>query len=102
MFLVAISDAFYCAKSVPVIYFNFLLYFRTNHQEFELRCEDEKKKRDMKIILELDQKVMDQQSTLEKAGVPGFTVTNNSQEIRLQMYLLDFIIRLSQMDYTQT
>ena len=55
------------------------------------------KKRDMKIILELDQKVMDQQSTLEKAGVPGFFVTNNKIDVRLQMYLLEFITRLSHM-----
>ncbi|XP_014663393.1 PREDICTED: protein DGCR6-like isoform X2 [Priapulus caudatus] len=32
--------------------------------------------------------------TLEKAGVPGFFVTNNPQEVRVQMYQLDFIIRL--------
>lgn len=49
---------------------------------------------DMKLIMELDQKVSDQQVTLEKAGVPGFHVTNNAQEVRLQMYLLDFIIQL--------
>lgn len=52
----------------------------------------------MKIILELDQKVMDQQVMLEKAGVPGFFVTNNKLDIRLQMYLLEFIIRLSHME----
>ncbi|KAK2187257.1 hypothetical protein NP493_174g00031 [Ridgeia piscesae] len=65
---------------------------------FEKRCEDEVRRRDMKIILELDQKVMDQQVMLEKAGVPGFYVTNNPQEIRIQMYLLEYIVRLSQLD----
>ena len=50
----------------------------------------------MKIVLELDQKVMDQQCTLERAGVPGFHVTNNPNDVRLQMYLLEFITRLSQ------
>ena len=50
----------------------------------------------MKIILDLDQKVMEQQVTLEKAGVPGFHVTNNAQELKLQMYLLDFITKLSE------
>lgn len=59
------------------------------------KCEDELKRRDMKVILELDQKVMDQQVTLEKSGVPGFFVTNNPQEVRIQMYLLEFIYRLS-------
>lgn len=43
--------------------------------------------------------VRDQQSTLEKAGVPGFYVTDNSKEIKIQMYLLDFIIRLSLMKF---
>ncbi|KAI0224259.1 Protein DGCR6 [Lamellibrachia satsuma] len=65
---------------------------------FEKRSEEEVKRKDMKIILELDQKVMDQQVMLEKAGVPGFYVTNNPQEIRIQMYLLEYIVRLSQVD----
>ena len=52
----------------------------------------------MKIVMELDQKVMDQQSTLEKAGVPGFFVTNKPHDLRVQMYLLEFITRLSQME----
>lgn len=62
------------------------------------RCDEELRKKDQKIIMELDQKVMDQQSTLEKAGVPGFYVTNKPQDIRVQMFLLDFIVRLSQME----
>lgn len=49
---------------------------------------------DMKIITQLDQCVSDQQVTLEKAGVPGFFVTNNPMEISIQMYLLQFILRL--------
>lgn len=61
----------------------------------EKRCEDELRRRDLKIMQELDKKVMDQQGLLEKAGVPGFFVTNGRQEIQLQMYLLDFICRLS-------
>lgn len=39
----------------------------------------------------------DQQVTLEKAGVPGFYVTNDPMEIKVQMFLLDFILRLSKM-----
>lgn len=62
------------------------------------RCDEELKKKDMKIVMELDQKVMEQQSTLEKAGVPGFFVTNKPHDLRVQMYLLEFITRLSQMD----
>jgi hypothetical protein len=54
---------------------------------------------DMKLILHLDQKVKDQQSTLEKAGVPGFYVTENPKEIKIQMHLLDFILRLSKLKF---
>ncbi len=54
----------------------------------------ELKQADMNLILQLDQLVVDQQSTLEKAGVPGFYSTSNPQEIRVQMYLLEFILKL--------
>ncbi|XP_049298872.1 gonadal protein gdl [Anopheles funestus] len=57
------------------------------------------KETDMKLVLHLDQKVKDQQSTLEKAGVPGFYVTDNPKEIKIQMYLLDFILRLSRIKF---
>ncbi|XP_029055615.1 gonadal protein gdl isoform X3 [Osmia bicornis bicornis] len=60
--------------------------------------KDELKQLDMKLVLQLDQKVADQQSILEKAGVPGFYVTNNPIEIQVQMRLCDFIIRLSKME----
>nr|SVE76721.1 EOG090X0GJG [Daphnia longispina] len=54
----------------------------------------ELKQADMNLILQLDQLVADQQSTLEKAGVPGFYFTSNPQEIQVQMYLLEFIFKL--------
>ncbi|CAG2225569.1 unnamed protein product [Mytilus edulis] len=69
-----------------------------DHKDHGKRLEDEVKKRDMKIIMDLDQKVMDQQVMLERAGVPGFFVTNNRQDIRLQMYLLEFMNRLRFLD----
>jgi len=50
---------------------------------------------DMEVIRKLDQQVVDQQMFLEKASVPGFTVTNNPNDIQLQMYLLGFITTLS-------
>nr|ACO15387.1 DGCR6 [Caligus clemensi] len=59
------------------------------------RHKEQLKQSDMRLILQLDQKLMDQQVTLEKAGLPGFHVTNEPNEIRLQMYLLDFIRRLN-------
>ncbi|KAL0101789.1 hypothetical protein PUN28_019139 [Cardiocondyla obscurior] len=60
--------------------------------------KEDLKEMDMKLVMQLDQKVTDQQSILEKAGVPGFYVTNNPTEIQVQMRLCDFIIRLSKMD----
>jgi hypothetical protein len=65
------------------------------------RQQLEVKQNDMKIAMQIDQKVSDQQVMLEKAGVPGFYVTNNSSEIRLQMYLLQFILKLSTMPLPQ-
>ncbi|CAG9560589.1 unnamed protein product [Danaus chrysippus] len=62
------------------------------------RQKEELKQADMKLVIQLDQKVSDQQDTLEKAGVPGFFVTSKPIEIKVQMYLLDFILRLSKMD----
>ncbi|XP_023322265.1 gonadal protein gdl [Eurytemora carolleeae] len=38
--------------------------------------------------------VSDQQGTLEKAGVPGFFVSSKPVEIRVQMHLLEFILKL--------
>ena len=58
--------------------------------------DKEIKKNDMKLVLQLDQKVSEQQLTLERAGVPGFHVTNDPNEIRVQMYLIDMIQRLHQ------
>ena len=69
---------------------------RKELDDFAVRCEDDLKRKDMKVILELDQQVMDQQVTLERAGVPGFHVTNNPQDIQLQIHLLDFISKLSE------
>ncbi|KPJ09750.1 Gonadal protein gdl [Papilio machaon] len=65
------------------------------------RHKEELKQTDMKLVLQLDQKVSDQQDTLEKAGVPGFFVTSKPIEVKVQMYLLDFILRLSKMDIPQ-
>ncbi|KAK5645669.1 hypothetical protein RI129_004133 [Pyrocoelia pectoralis] len=58
----------------------------------------ELKQFDMSLVLQLDEKVTDQQQTLEQAGVPGFYVTSNALEVKVQMHLLDFILRLSKMN----
>lgn len=39
----------------------------------------EQRMMDEKIVAEMDQKVLDQQNTLEKAGVPGFYITTIPQ-----------------------
>ncbi|XP_075177777.1 protein DGCR6-like [Anomaloglossus baeobatrachus] len=62
----------------------------------EQRIREEQRMMDEKIVLELDQKVIDQQNTLEKAGVSGFYVTTNPQEITIQMNLLELIRKLQQ------
>ncbi|XP_034294338.1 protein DGCR6 [Pantherophis guttatus] len=62
----------------------------------EQRIQTELRMMDEKIVLELDQKVVDQQSTLEKAGVSGFYITTNPQELMLQMNMLELIRKLQQ------
>jgi hypothetical protein len=62
--------------------------------EFDVKSQDELRRFDMKAVMDLDQVVSEQQVTLEKTGVPGFHVTNNPTEVQLQMYILDFILRL--------
>lgn len=65
----------------------------------KIKHDKQLKETDQKLVLHLDQKVKDQQMTLEKAGVPGFYVTENPKEIKIQMHLLDFILRLSRMKF---
>ncbi|XP_037934322.1 gonadal protein gdl [Teleopsis dalmanni] len=54
---------------------------------------------DKNIISLLDEKVREQQLTLHNAGVPGFYVTTDPKEITIQIYLLDFILRLSALSF---
>ncbi|KAF4517271.1 hypothetical protein B566_EDAN008605 [Ephemera danica] len=68
---------------------------RIKKKEMKLRHKKELIEMDKRIVLHLDEKVMDQQSTLQLAGVPGFYATRNPVEIKVQMHLLDFILRLS-------
>ncbi|GAB0088923.1 Gonadal protein gdl [Sergentomyia squamirostris] len=65
----------------------------------KIKHDQKMKETDIKLVLHLDQKVKDQQSTLERAGVPGFYVTDNPKDIKIQMHLLDFILRLSKMKF---
>jgi hypothetical protein len=78
------------------------LGLRTEHQaiqeeaEFDRRSEEELHRFDMKVVMDLDQVVSEQQVTLEKTGVAGFHVTNNPIEIQIQMYILNFIFRATE------
>lgn len=54
---------------------------------------EEQRMMDRKIVAEIDQKVIDQQNTLEKAGVPGFFITTNPQVS--QLYLLQLAFHLT-------
>lgn len=65
----------------------------------KIKHNRELKETDKKLVLHLDQKVKDQQSTLNLAGVPGFYETDNPKEIKIQMFLLDFILRLSRLKF---
>lgn len=65
----------------------------------KLKHSKQLREKDMELVLHLDQKVRDQQSTLQQAGVPGFYITDNPKEIKIQMFLLDFILRLSLLKY---
>ncbi|XP_068167555.1 protein DGCR6 [Antennarius striatus] len=69
---------------------------QTELEALDVRIRDEQKMMDKKIVAEMDQKVVDQQNTLEKAGVPGFYITTNPQELTMQMNLLELILKLQQ------
>ncbi|XP_078188055.1 protein DGCR6-like isoform X3 [Callithrix jacchus] len=59
--------------------YNQRLRLQSEHRGMEHQIREEQWAMDRKIVLELDRKVADQQSTLEKAGVAGFYVTTNPQ-----------------------
>jgi len=67
----------------------------------DAKIKGERQQGDMRLVTQLDQKVSDQQVTLERAGVPGFFVTNNPTEVQVQMYLLDFIVRIGNGDFVK-
>lgn len=69
---------------------------RQAEEAFDKKSDEEMLRLDMKVVMDLDQVVSEQQVTLEKTGVAGFHVTNNPVEIRLQMYILDFIFRATE------
>lgn len=71
----------------------FVLGCASRLQALEVRVREEQRMMDRKIVAEIDQKVVDQQNTLEKAGVPGFFITTNPQVS--QIYLLQLAFHLT-------
>jgi hypothetical protein len=65
---------------------------------FDKRMTDELHRFDLKIMNEFDSKVSEQQDTMNKVGIVGFNVTNNKDEIVLQMHLFSMIQRLYKMN----
>lgn len=62
------------------------------------RHQEEIRQFDIGVILQLDQKVSEQQVTLEKVGLPGFYVTNNPKDVQVQICLLQMILKLKKID----
>nr|CAG4648332.1 EOG090X0GJG [Moina brachiata]SVE93332.1 EOG090X0GJG [Moina brachiata] len=60
---------------------------------------EELKEADMNLIKQLDQLVLDQQSALEKAGVPGFYSTTNTQEIQERVWGVAYQIASDDVEY---
>ena len=63
-------------------------------EDLKRRQEQELIMFDRKIVLDLDQKLLDQQQTLETAGVPGFYTTSNPEEVGFQMKLIAIIFEM--------
>ena len=76
-----------------------LIMIKARHEqemkELDNQLANQLKLTDQEIILELDQIVSEQQSTLQQAAVPFFKITNNPQDIQIQTYILGFIQRLN-------
>lgn len=72
---------------------------KTRHEkerkDLEKKLTEEMRSTDKSIILELDQLVVDQQSTMQQAAVPFFAVTNNPQDVQLQMHLVRLLQKMS-------
>ncbi|XP_030851027.1 protein DGCR6 [Strongylocentrotus purpuratus] len=71
-------------------------------EALDKKMSEEQKRMDERILIELDTCAAEQQTTLEKAGVPGFQRTHDSKESRLQMYILEFITKLHRMETAES
>lgn len=62
---------------------------------FLKRMQDEQQKFDSRIVLDLDQKMLEQQTRLEKIGLPCMFATTKPQDIRLQMFIIEYLQQIS-------
>jgi hypothetical protein len=79
---------------------NLLIIQADNKRKLELfdkHMHEELDRQDFRTIIEMDHKVLEQQDTMKKAGVPGFFVSQCPIETKIQMYIFEFIQRLSKM-----
>lgn len=58
---------------------------------------DELHRLDVKIVQDFDNKVLEQQETMSQAGVPNFFATQNPNDLKMQIYVLKMIQKLSKM-----
>ncbi|KAK4307180.1 hypothetical protein Pmani_021031 [Petrolisthes manimaculis] len=63
--------------------------------EMETRQAQEVSNTHLLIQQVLDQKVAEQQTTMQQVGVPGFHQTQNPKELKVQMYIMEFIVKIA-------
>ncbi len=71
-------------------------------QEMDARQAEELRAFDQTILVELDQKVAEQQIILQQAGVPGFSPTTAPTEVRKQVNSLLTTTLCSLLSFTHT
>ena len=69
-------------------------YMLLQRDELKQKNSDELEQFDMNIVHDLDQKLFDQQQTLQTAGVPGFFCTTKPEDVNFQMKLMVILFEL--------
>eukprot|EP00128_Syssomonas_multiformis_P011683 Colp12_sorted_trinity150504_noHs@4444 len=67
---------------------------RREAAQLDQKLSLELRKFDARVIRDLDQIVSEQQVALQSAGVPYFFLTNKSDEIQLQLYVMALTLAL--------
>ena len=69
--------------------------YEDSKHKLEKMNEAEMATKDKEIVKQLDQLLEEQQSILEQASVPFFSVTNQKESIQLQMGVLEMVQRVA-------